>query len=180
MLVRFWEEGRKKALTILGQEGIEEFVVKGLDLAYPHIHPRLGYPLSFIEVEPGDPVSSLGCSWISARNDHPQRDLALRLEAGGRSVFYSGDGRPTPESEALARHADLIVHEAFGIEEGVPGHGSVMGCIDFARSCQVKRLALVHIQRGLRRERLTEIREMAESVKDVQVLIPEPGDRLTI
>jgi hypothetical protein len=49
-----------------------------------------------------------------------------------------------------------------------------------ARACRARSLALVHIQRDIRRERFEEIRELARSVQEVQVLIPETGDRIVI
>ena len=180
LLVRFWEEKRKKDLYFLGQKEIESFVLKCLDLAYPNFLPRLEFSLRFIEVEPGEPVTALGLSWITAVNDHPQRDLALRLDAEGKSVFYSGDGRPTAETGALAAGVDLIVHEAFHLSKDIPGHGTIAGCIDMARSSRAKRLALVHIQRDVRRKRFDEIEELVSPVDDFEILIPEPGDRLSI
>jgi ribonuclease BN (tRNA processing enzyme) len=175
LLVRFWEEKRKKDLYFLGQKGIESFVLKCLDLAYPNFLPRLEFSLRFMEVEPGESVTALGLSWRTAVNDHPQRDLALRLDAEGTSVFYSGDGRPASETLALAEGVHLIVHEAFH-----PGHGTIAGCLEMARACKAKRLALVHIQRDVRRERFDEIKELVNSVEDFEILIPEPGDCLKV
>jgi ribonuclease BN (tRNA processing enzyme) len=180
LLVRFWEEKRKKDLYFLGQEGIESFVLKCLDLAYPNFLPRLEFSLRFVEIEPGEPVTALGMSWRTAVNDHSQRDLALRLDAEGTSVFYSGDGRPTSETIVLADSVDLIVHEAFHLSKDIPGHGTIAGCLDMARACKARRLALVHIQRDIRRERFEEIGALARSVQEFEVLIPRPGDRIAI
>ena len=180
LLVRFWEEKRKKDLCFLGQKGIESFVLKCLDLAYPNFYPRLGFSLRFEEVEPERPLRAFGLSWSTAVNDHPQRDLALRMEAQGKSLFYSGDGRPTSETKTLAKGVDLIVHEAFLLSKDIPGHGTITGCLEMARACRAKRLALVHIQRNIRRKRFEEIRELARSVQELEVLIPEPGDRIVI
>ena len=44
----------------------------------------------------------------------------------------------------------------------------------------MKRLAVVHIQRNVRRERFDEIKKLVNSVEDFEILIPEPGDRLSI
>jgi ribonuclease Z len=180
LLVRFWEEKRKKDLYFLGQEGIESFVLKCLDLAYPNFLPRLEFSLQFIEVEPGEPVTALGLSWRAAVNDHLQRDLVLRLDAEGKSILYSGDGRPTSETRALAAGVDLIVHEAFHLSKDIPGHGTIAGCLEMARACGARRLALVHIQRDVRRDRFDEIKELVNSVKDFEILIPQPGDQVII
>ena len=180
LLVRFWEDKRKKDLCFLGQKGIESFVLKCLDLAYPGFYPRLKFSLRFEEVEPEKPWSGFGLSWRTAVNDHPQRDLALRLEAEGKSLFYSGDGRPTPETGTLAKGVDLMIHEAYQLSKDIPGHGTIAGCLAMARATLAKRLALVHIQRDMRRERFEGIRELARSVQEVEVFIPETGDQVTI
>ena len=180
LLVRFWEEKRKKDLHILGQAGIEAFARSCLELAYPNLYPRLGFTLQFSEVEPGEPLEALGFTWSTAVNDHPQRDLALKLQTKGKSVFYSGDGRPTPETRGLAQHVHLIIHEAFHLSTETPGHGTVSGCLEMAKACRAKKLALVHIQREVRKERIHEIRELTGSIQDLQIFIPAPGDRLRI
>jgi len=180
LLVRFWEEKRKGDLHILGQKGVEHFVRRCLDLAYPNFYPLLGYSLRFIEVEPREPLTAFGLSWRTAVNDHPQRDLALRLDAKEKSLFYSGDGSPTPDTRALAQRCDLIIHEAFQISKKTPGHGTVAGCLEMARASQARRLALVHIQRQVRREQIGEIRKLAGGAPGMGVIIPEPGDRITI
>jgi len=180
LLVRFWEEKRKKDLCFLGQKGIESFVLKCLELAYPNFYPRLRFSLRFEEVEPGKPLIAFGCSWSSAVNDHAQRDLALRLEAKGKTLFYSGDGRPTSETRSLAEGVDLVVHEAFHLSKDIAGHGTIAECLEMARACRAKILALVHIQRDIRREKFEEIRELARSVQDLEVIIPEPGDKIVI
>jgi len=48
------------------------------------------------------------------------------------------------------------------------------------RTCRAKRLALVHIKRDIRRERFEEISKLARSVQEVEVIIPETGDRIVI
>ena len=122
----------------------------------------------------------MGLSWKTAVTDHSQRNLALRLESEGKSLFYSGDGRPTPETIVLAERAELIVHEAYQLSRYVPGHGTIVGCLEMASTSRAKKLALVHIQREARRKKFEEIKKLVDSVHAFQVLIPEPGDRIKI
>ena len=180
LLVRFWEEKRTRDLHIFGQRGIESYALKCLDLAYPNFYQKIGYSLRFKELEPGQRVTAMGLSWKTAVADHPQRDLALRLESGGKSLFYSGDGRPTPETIVLAEHAELIVHEAYQLSTHAPGHGTLVGCLEMASASRAKKLALVHIQRKVRREKFQEIKKLVDSVHAFEVLIPEPDDRIKI
>jgi hypothetical protein len=49
-----------------------------------------------------------------------------------------------------------------------------------ARTSRVKRLALVHIQRDVRRKRFDQIKELVNSAEDLEVFIPEPGDQVKI
>jgi len=180
MLTRFREMKRTKPLLILGQRTINEIVPQVLKPAYSSIVDKLAYDMRFLTVEPGDVVEAAGATWRSAVNGHPQRDLAVRVEKGGKSVFYSGDGPSTEETLSLARAADLVIHEAYRLETIVPGHTSISNCIDFARKAKARSLALVHIQRQERREKREDILRVSAEVKDFEVLMPEPGDEVEI
>lgn len=180
LLVRFWEEGRVKELRLLGQKGLESFTRKCLDLAYPGFYERLTFPLSFIELEPNKNVKMFGLDFQTAENAHSHRDLALRIDVVGKSIYYSGDGKPTPESMALAQGSEFIIHEAFHMETEFPGHGTITGSIDMAKRCEALLLALVHIQRHARRQAVDRIHELKKRSSPVNVIIPEPGFRMTI
>lgn len=180
LLVRFWESKRRKPLMCIGQTGIEDVVHRAMDLAYPNFMGRLTYPLEFIEVEPEKSVHAVGLTWHFAENGHPQRDLAVRIEDGRHSLFYSGDGAPTDQTLTLALHCDLVIHEAYGLDRITPGHGAIGKCIDFARQAGASALALVHVQRDERRERYLEITARIGQVADLRVILPEPGDMLEL
>ncbi|MBE9592963.1 MAG: ribonuclease Z [Proteobacteria bacterium] len=180
LLVRFWEEGRKKALTLLGQKGIDAFTRTSLDLAYPGIYERLGFPLKFLEVEPEKYVTIFGLVFQAAVNSHSQRDLALRIDAQEKSIYYSGDGKATPESMALAKGSQLIIHEAFSLEAEIPGHGTVTGSIKMAKECRASNLALVHIQRKVRSQVIDEMQKFTHIAGSLNLLVPEPGFRITL
>jgi ribonuclease BN (tRNA processing enzyme) len=180
LLARFWEMKRRKPLVILGQCAIEKIALQTLELAYSSLQDRFAYDIRFQTVEPGEVVQAAGMTWRSAVNGHPQRDLAVRIETGGKSLFYSGDGLPTDETLRLARGADLVIHEAYRLDTDTPGHGNVMNCIDFARMAKARSLALVHIERNERRLRREDILRVSGEVKDFKVFMPEPGDRVEI
>lgn len=180
LLARFWEMKRRKPLVILGQRAIEKIALQTLELAYTSLQDRFAYDLRFQTVEPGEVVQAAGMTWRSAVNGHPQRDLAVRIETGGKSLFYSGDGLATDETLRLARGADLVIHEAYRLDTDTPGHGNVMNSIDFARRAKAPSLALVHIERNERRRRREDILRVSGEVKDFKVFMPEPGDRVEI
>jgi ribonuclease BN (tRNA processing enzyme) len=180
LLVRFWEEGREKALTFLGQKGIDQVVRKTLDLAYPGIYERLGFPLRFIEVNPHNDIEVFGLHFRSAETGHSQRDLALRIEGARASLYYSGDGRPTAEGLALAQGTQLIIQESFEMETETPAHGTVKGSIEMARECGATHLALVHIKREVRSEVLAKLKTFQSLEESLNIIIPEPGTRVIL
>jgi len=180
LLARFWEMKRGKPLVILGQRAIEEIVTQTLRLAYSSLWDRLAYDILFQTVEPGEVVEAAGITWRSAVNGHPRRDLAVRMERDGKSLFYSGDGLATDETLSLARAADLVIHEAYRLDTDTPGHGNIMNCIDFARRAKAHSLALVHIERNERRQKREDILRVSGEVKDFKVFMPEPGDEAEI
>lgn len=179
LLLRFQEMKRTKTLHVISQSGIEELVVKTMELGYPGFLSKLTYPMIFHEVDPDQSrLDLLGLRWRFAHNEHGQPDLAVRLDDGMSSLFYSGDGSPTPQTLSLAGRCDLIIHEAFGLDDRTPGHGTVQKCIDFARAAEASRIALVHLQREVRKNQRQEISRLVQQTGDLEVLLPEPGDIL--
>jgi ribonuclease BN (tRNA processing enzyme) len=180
LLVRFWREGRRKGLTLLGPRGIESFTRRVVGLAYPGFYRKLTFPLEFVEVEPRGEVTFSDLTFRTAENTHSLRDLALRIEGRGTSIYYSGDGKPTPESTALAQGIQLIIHEAFHMKTELAEHGTVTGSVDMAKRCSATHLAILHIHRGDRTEVLRREKEIGELAGPVNLIVPHPGHRLVL
>jgi ribonuclease BN (tRNA processing enzyme) len=180
LLLRFWEQGRTKPLTIVGQTGIEEKVISAMDLAYPRFRPKMRFSVEFEAVSPGKDLDLLDFQWSFAENGHSSPCLALRLDHGKNSIFYSGDGSPTDQTLVLAERCDLIVHEAYGLEKEQLGHGTMNLCIEFARKAQAKALALVHMNRDVRRANAEAIKKTLAGLEGLKALLPEPGDHFEI
>lgn len=175
LLLRLSEMGREKPLLILGPESIQQKIEAALELAYPGVGEQLGFPVDYLPVEPGKRVEATGFQWKSAKNHHSQSALSVLIRTGQKSVLYSGDGGPTPESLALAKGCDLVIHEAFCFEGEMSGHGSVSRAVEFAQKAGAPQLALVHIQRSERESRKAAIMEYLFKVKGCSVFLPEPG-----
>jgi len=180
LLIRAWEEGRGKPLLILGQKGISAFTRQALDLAYPGFYEKLAFPITFAEIEPGREFDLLGLTLRTAETGHSQRNLALRIDAGGKPIYYSGDGKPTPESVLLAQGCHLIIHEAFHKETELPTHGTATDSVDMAKRSGASHLALVHIQRKARAQVIENLERWRDLAGSVQLMVPEPGDRITL
>lgn len=180
LLLRFWEEGRTRPLHVAGGAGVEQHVLAAMDLAYPNFRNRLAFDLEFVEMAPGESAEAAGVRLSCAASEHSAPNLALRVEDLNAAMYYSGDGRPTPAGEALARGCDLAVHEAFALEPDTPGHGTVSGSIAFARRAGVEHLALVHLNREVRHRRRREVEAALRAAGDVDAILPVPGDRLVV
>jgi ribonuclease Z len=180
LLLRLWEMKRSKPLAIVSQTGVEKTVIQAMELAYPGFFAKLRYPVVFHEVEPGQRMLIAGLEWSTAQSIHGQRNLAVRIEDGRNSIFYSGDGLFSPATLSLARACSLVVHEAFRLDPLTPGHGTVRQCIDFAREAGAALLALVHVQREERRDRHQDILGLLHDIRDLHVVLPEPGETLEL
>ncbi|MFZ5774932.1 MAG: MBL fold metallo-hydrolase [Thermodesulfobacteriota bacterium] len=178
LLLRFWEMGRRRPLLLAGPAGVGEKVVAALELAYPAFRERLGYPLRFVEATPGMELTEAGCRWRFAAMVHGRPAMAVRLEAEGAALFYSGDGRPSAESRTLAANCGVMVHEAYGIAEAPANHGTVALCLRVAAEADCGRLALVHVGRGDRERLARMLPVMAEEAGLAgRVFLPAPGVR---
>ena len=180
LLLWFWEMNRIKPLNIIGPPGVKTKIEQAIELAYQNLLSRLGYTLNFHEILPEEELQLSESTWKSAYNEHSQPCLSLRLELHGKSIFYSGDGRPTPMTQSLAKGCNIIIHEAYGFEDSTPGHGSISTCLDFARNSGVKRLALVHMQRDTRIQCKDAIANLQGKSKDVEIMLPERGSTIIL
>jgi len=180
LVVRFWEERRRKSLTIIGQKGIEDYFHRLIDIAYQGFEERLKFPISFMELEPAERVEFFGLTLAAAENNHSRRDLALKIKDEKNTIYYSGDGSPTTEGLSLSTSCDLMIQESFHPDVEIPGHATAKGAIDAAIQSSVSNLALVHIERGFRKQVVELIKKRDDIPESLNVFVPEPGDRIIL
>lgn len=180
LLLWFWEMARQKPLNIMGPAGLETKIKQAMELAYPNFLPRLGFPLVCSEVEPGRREIISDTAWQAAPNEHSEPCLSMRLELENKAIFYSGDGRPTPMTRRLAQGCDIIIHEAYGLEDTTPGHGSIAACLDFARNAGVNRIALVHLQRSVRSQAMATVKQVPAKETGLEILLPGAGSVISL
>lgn len=179
LLLRFWEMGRIKPLLLVGPPGLEEKVGKVLDLAYPAFLGKLQYALQYREMEDGGSLQAAGFFWQVAAMEHSQPCLALKLSAGEKTLFYSGDGRSTQASASLAKGCTLVVHEAYRVVGRTANHGSLAECLALARQVGCEKLAIVHVAHYERAREEVELRRLLQESGLPGVFLPEPGEILS-
>jgi len=141
---RRWRPGGSSGvLPVLGPEGSAARLARAYDLPP---EPGMGETFTFRDhVE----VTEVGPFRITtARVAHPVTAFAVRVEAGGRSVVYSGDTGPCDALVELSRGADLALYEASFLESGdnPPDlHLTAAQAAEHAKTADVARLLLTHL-----------------------------------
>jgi ribonuclease BN (tRNA processing enzyme) len=104
---------------------------------------------------------------------HPGTSRAIRVEAGGGALVFSGDTAPTPALGEHAAGADLLLTEATALPESeIHLPAAVAGRI--AREAGCKTLVLTHVDV---RERTAALRQAREAFGG-PVLAAVPGLRV--
>lgn len=122
LLVREWEDGRKRPLEILGPRGTARWLERALDLGYPGIRTRFGFELTLTEL--ADDREARWERWRirSARTAHSVLTHTLRFDREGCVSFaVSGDGAITPAAARLVRAeggVGLLFQEVFTAAPG--------------------------------------------------------------
>lgn len=85
------------------------------------------------------------------RTDHPVETLAVRAEAGGRTLLYSADTGPGWDPRAVGEDVDLFLCEASlpTADEGRVQHLSGRQAGEVARAMGAGRLVLTHVTPGV-------------------------------
>ena len=180
LLLRMWEAGRLEDLHIVGPQGVEEIVPQVMNLAYPGFWDLLTFAVHVHTLHPGQNRVLGKVSLRAAWTDHSQPNLGLRLDAAGKSLYYSGDGRPGPRTLELARGCDLMVHEGFHCEQIHHGHGTVREVMQLARDSGVQSVAVVHMHRQERKDTVDQVRQMLQNMSSVRGILPEDGEVLQL
>ena len=140
---------RKGELPIYGPEGTGK-LLEGLRTVYGRwVEPR-GGPIVLSELKDGASFT-LGSLEVRAFSVvHMKGSLALRFEAGGRVICFSGDSGPCPGLERAAQGADLFLCECASREgDTYKGH---MGPADVGRCATAagcREVVLTHLYDGI-------------------------------
>jgi ribonuclease Z len=172
LLGRMWEEGRVKPLVLMGQDAVLDAAEQALELGYRNLRRRFRFEIQRCAVTADLPYELFDCTFRFAQTRHSMPNLAIRIESGGGALCYSGDGALTPKSRELARGAVLWVQETFSLEPS-DVHADAADVLQSAADVGVKRAALVHVSRKVRRERALLFEKMLAA--PVLCTLPEPG-----
>jgi ribonuclease Z len=122
-----------------------------LALTIPGVEDWLGRRLDWREVAPGSPILAGDAEVTPFLVDHGVECAGYRIAQGGATVVFAADTRPCPGVIEYAHRADLLIHEAHGLEVEADaahflGHSTAAEAGEVARRAGVGRLVLTHFQ----------------------------------
>jgi ribonuclease BN (tRNA processing enzyme) len=136
---------------VLGVEGLDVYGTAGnLRLAATLID-ELAPTIDWHTVKPGATAEVGPMRLRFGLTDHPVETLAVRVEAGGRSLLYSADTGPAWAPGELADGVDLLLCEASlrPGDEGAVQHLSARQAGELARAVGAAQLVLTHMVPGV-------------------------------
>jgi ribonuclease BN (tRNA processing enzyme) len=137
----FGELPARKALPVYAPAEL------GTRLAGFFAQPDVGFLADVLDLRPlsdGHRLELQDLVVTSRAVDHGTEAYALRAEADGHSLVYSGDCAPCPALDELAQDADLLLCEA-NHPHPTPVHHTPEQAGALARRTRVKRLVVTHV-----------------------------------
>lgn len=138
----------ERPLTVAGPPGIETRVQQTMEALFPgSTGVRRRFATTFVEWQASAAVEIAGIRVTPYAVVHPSGapPFALRLEADGRVLAYSGDTEWTDALLDTARQADLFVCEAYTYERPIKYHLSYAALAAHRPHLDCKRIVLTHM-----------------------------------
>jgi ribonuclease BN (tRNA processing enzyme) len=116
---------RTAPLTLVGPPGLRDRLAQAMELFFPGSSAtRRGFATEIVEIEAGAPATVNGVKVTAFLVEHAcgAPPYALRLEAGGKVLAYTGDTEWTDSLIAAGQGADLLIAEALTFERRIRFH----------------------------------------------------------
>lgn len=148
---------RAEPLTLVGPKGLE-FLLQGLIGLYRMQLLDQEFPVEIEELEPDDSLDLGGGATLRvAKTPHTAESLAVRIDAGGRAIGYTGDTSPSDDLVALFRDADVLVAECSFVDDTKgTAHLKADDVADLAERAGVRSLVATHFYFDPEAERLAD------------------------
>ncbi len=139
------------SLTVHATPGTLEALRELLELTIPGVEGWLGERLRWHALASGQPTTAGDAEVTPFEVDHGLECVGFRVEQAGSAMVHAADTRPCPNVVEYARDADLLVHEAYGLEAVAErahtfGHSTAAEAGKVARAAAVRRLVLTHLR----------------------------------
>ena len=143
---------RVKPLHVAGPPGIETRVKEALEVFFPRSSQiQRKFDTRFVELPEGRDTS-LGALAVRPYGVvHPSGAVsyALRVQAGGKIIAYSGDTEWTAPLLEVARGADLFICEAYYFRKKIKYHLDYETILDHRSQLDCRRIILTHMNQDM-------------------------------
>jgi ribonuclease Z len=124
-----------------------------LALTIPGVEYWLGKRLLWRELSPGKLVQAGDAELIPFEVNHGIECVGFRVDQNGSAMTFAADTRPWANVVRYVKGAELLVHEAYGLESGAEqahtiGHSTAAEAGRAVREAGVGRLVLTHLRAG--------------------------------
>lgn len=140
---------RREPLTIVGPVGLAAWYERVMETAFPGSSKAAQkFELRLVEIAAGETreLGEIKVSAFQAVHGPPGGPyLAVRIEAEGRTVAYTGDTEWTPALIPAAQDADLFIAEAYFRDKTVVTHLSLDAIEAHLAELRPRRLVLTHM-----------------------------------
>lgn len=139
---------RTRPLVVTGPRGIEARFLTVAEALYPGIAGvKKDFELNFVEYHERQPLGAGGVTVTPFEVKHPSGSppYALRFEAGGKTLAFTGDTGWVDELCEVARGADLFITECFQYDVVLPIHLDYTTIDANYRKLGAKRVLLTHM-----------------------------------
>lgn len=140
---------RRTPLTIVGPVGLPEWYERVMETAFPgSSQASQKFALDLVEIAADQSLDVGGVTVRAYQAVHGPPGgpyLAVRIEAEGRSVAYTGDTEWTPALIPAAREADLFIAEAYFRDKTILTHLSLDAIEANLDALRPRRLVLTHM-----------------------------------
>lgn len=140
---------RREPLTIVGPIGLEDWYARVMETAFPgSSQAAQKFEIHLVEIAAGGSleIGEVRVNAYQAVHGPPDGPyLAIRIEAEGRSVAYTGDTEWTSALIPAARDADLFIAEAYFRDRAIFTHLSLDTIEANLDQLRPKRLVLTHM-----------------------------------
>jgi len=180
LLKALHQRGRKKTLTLWGPKGLESYVRKITDLAYPGSFQKLRFPVKAIPLKANSTWIWKGLRFKTAPTQHSVQNLSVQVRLGtrGPAFFISGDGKPTTQSLALARESEWVFHESFFLQQDTLHHAHLAFLRDAFHRSRTLKIIPTHFAQEEALKIMATLRR--HSTKDPRWILAEPGDQFAL
>jgi ribonuclease BN (tRNA processing enzyme) len=139
---------RQSPLVIVGPPGLRARVRDAMEIFYPRSsETQQRFPIEFIELDADAPrdVGPLRITAYPVVHFCGAPPYALRVEADGRTITYSGDTEWTDRLIDAAAGADLFICEAYFFEKKVKFHMDYRTLASHRDALSCRRIVLTHM-----------------------------------